>query len=153
PAELAPQFPLIGETIRAFGIPLLEVPGWEADDVIASVVEAAASRDMDVCVVSNDKDVRQLINPRVSIYHVRKDQFMSEAELLADWGIRPDQVIDFQALVGDSVDNVPGVPLIGPKKASALLQQFGTLEGVLAHADQAPGAKLRENLKTFAEQA
>src|SRR5262249_5944961 len=68
-------------------------------------------------------------------------------------GIRPDQVIDFQALVGDSVDNVPGVPLVGPKKAGALLAQFGTLEEVLAHADEAPGAKLRENLKAFAEQA
>lgn len=153
PPELKPQFPMIGETLRAFGIPVLEVPGWEADDVIASVVEAAVSRDMDVCIVSNDKDVRQLISPRVRIYHVRKDQFMSEAELLADWGIRPDQVIDFQSLVGDSVDNVPGVPLIGPKKAAALLQQFGTLEEVLANAEKAPGAKLRENLKAFADQA
>lgn len=153
PPELKPQFPMISETIRAFGIPLLEVSGWEADDVIASVVESAVRRDMDVCIVSNDKDVRQLLGPRVRIYHVRKDQYLTEAELLADWGIRPEQVIDFQSLVGDSVDNVPGVPLIGPKKASALLQQFGTLEEVLAHADQAPGAKLRENLKTFAEQA
>jgi DNA polymerase-1 len=153
PPELKPQFPMIGETIRAFGIPLLEVAGWEADDVIASVVQSALKRNMDVCIVSNDKDLRQLLSPRVKIYHVRKDQYLTEAELLADWGVRPDQVIDFQSLVGDSVDNVPGVPLIGPKKASALLQQFGTLEEVLAHADQAPGAKLRENLKTFAEQA
>ena len=99
-------------------------------------------RDMDVCIVTNDKDARQLLGPRVKIYHVRKNQYLDEAELLADWGVRPDQVIDFQSLVGDSVDNVPGVPLVGPKKASALLAQFQTLEGVLAHADEAPGAKL-----------
>src|SRR5262249_48241540 len=134
-------------------IPVVEVAGWEADDVIASAVEAARSRDMDVHIVSNDKDLRQLLGPRVKIYHVRKEQFMGEAELLADWGVRPDQVIDFQSLVGDSVDNVPGVPLIGPKKATTLLAQFGTLDEVLAHADEAPGAKLRENLKTYADQA
>jgi len=153
PEELRPQFPLITQTIEAFGIPVLEVAGWEADDVIATVVAAAADRDMDVCIVTNDKDARQLLGPRVRIYHVRKNQYLDEAELLSDWGIRPDQVVDFQSLVGDAVDNVPGVPLVGPKKASALLSQFQTLEGVLEHADEAPGAKLRENLKTYAEQA
>ena len=153
PEELRPQFPLITETIAAFGIPVFEVPGWEADDVIATVATAAASRGMNVCIVTNDKDARQLLGPRVKIYLVRKDQYLDETGLLADWGIRPDQAIDFQALVGDSVDNVPGVPLVGPKKAGALLAQFGTLEEVLAHADEAPGAKLRENLKSFADQA
>ncbi|MFN0052445.1 MAG: DNA polymerase I [Planctomycetales bacterium] len=153
PEALRPQFAMVDQTIRAFGIPILQVPGWEADDVIASVVQGAQGRDMDVCIVSNDKDLRQLLGPRVRIYQVRKDQFLTEAELLADWGVRPDQVIDFQSLVGDAVDNVPGVPLIGPKKATALIQQFGTLEDILARADEAPGAKLRENLKVFAEQA
>lgn len=153
PQELRPQIPLIVETIRSFGIPLIEHPGWEADDIIATAVEQAASRDMDVAIVTNDKDARQLLSPRVRLYNVRKDQYLGEPELLADWGIRPDQVVDFQSLVGDSVDNVPGVPLVGPKKAGALIQQFGTLEEVLAHADEAPGAKLRENLKQFADQA
>jgi DNA polymerase-1 len=153
PEELAPQFPMIARTIAAFGIPVLEVPGWEADDVIATVVAAAGQRDMDVCIVTNDKDARQLIGPRVKIYLVRKDQLLDEAGLREDWGIRPDQVVDFQSLVGDSVDNVPGIPLIGPKKAGALLAQYGTLEEVLAHADEAPGAKMRENLKAFADQA
>lgn len=153
PEELRPQFPLIVQTIAAFGIPVLEVAGWEADDVIATVVAQAEQRDMDVCIVTNDKDARQLLGPRVKIYHVRKNQYLSEAELLADWGVRPDQVIDFQSLVGDAVDNVPGVPLVGPKKAGALLSQFQTLEGVLEHADEAPGAKLRKNLKAFADQA
>src|SRR5260370_331772 len=153
PEELRPQFPFIARTIAAFGIPVLEVAGWEADDVIATVAEQSAVRDMDVCIVTNDKDARQLLGPRVKIYHVRKNQYLDEEMLLSDWGVRPDQVIDFQSLVGDSVDNVPGVPLVGPKKAGALLAQFGNLEGVLAHADEAPGAKLRENLKAFADQA
>src|SRR4029077_6815518 len=145
-------FPFISRTIAAFGIPVLEVAGWEADDVIATVAEQAAGRDMDVCIVTNDKDARQLLGPRVKIYYVRKNQYLDEALLLADWGVRPDQVIDFQSLVGAGVRNLPGVSLGGPKKAGALLAQFGDLEGVLAHADQAPGAKLRENLKAFADQ-
>lgn len=153
PDALRPQVPMICETIEAFGIPLIQHAGWEADDVIATVVAQSASRDMEINIVSNDKDLRQLLGPRVRIYQVRKGTYYAEQELLADWGVRPDQVVDYQALVGDSVDNIPGVPLIGPKKASALLQQFSTLEGVLQNADQAPGAKLRENLKTFAEQA
>ncbi len=153
PEELKPQIPLIREVIEGFGIPLIEHDGWEADDVIATVVEQATHRDIDVIIVTNDKDARQLLGPRVRIYLVRKDSYLDAAGLLDDWGVRPDQVVDFQALVGDSVDNVPGVPLIGPKKATALLQQFGTLDGVLANADAAPGAKLRENLKQFADQA
>jgi DNA polymerase-1 len=153
PPDLVPQIPLTVDVIQAFGIPVIEMAGWEADDVIATVVTQAVERGLDVAIVTGDKDARQLLGPRVRIYFVRKDQFFDEAALLADWGIRPDQAIDFQSLVGDTVDNVPGVPLVGPKKASALLQQFGTLEEVLAHADEAPGAKLRENLQTFAEQA
>src|SRR5207245_9156585 len=100
PEELRPQFPLIGQTIAAFGIPVLEAAGWEADDVIATVAVAAENRGMDVCIVTNDKDARQLVSPRVKIYYVRKDQFLGEAELLADWGIRPEQVVAFQVLVG-----------------------------------------------------
>lgn len=153
PESLQPQVPMVAEIIEAFGLLAIEVPQWEADDVIATVVEQAASRDMEVNIVTNDKDARQLLGPKVKIYHVRKNQYLTEQELLDDWGVRPDQVIDFQSLVGDPVDNVPGVPLIGPKKATALLQQFGTLDEVLAHADQAPGAKLRENLKLFADKA
>lgn len=153
PEGLVPQFSMVREMITSFGIPLLEIPGWEADDVIATLVHQAEARGMDVCIVSNDKDLRQLLSPQVKIYHVRKDLYLNADDLMADWGVRPDQVIDFQSLVGDAVDNVPGVPLVGPKKASALLKQWGTLDEVLAHADEAPGAKLKENLKAFADQA
>ncbi|MEZ6072364.1 MAG: 5'-3' exonuclease H3TH domain-containing protein [Pirellulales bacterium] len=89
-------------------------------------------------VVTGDKDCRQLITDRVSIYNVRKDQMYGEAELAEDWGIRPNQVVDFQALVGDSVDNVPGVPLIGPKLAREL-GDYETLDAVLDHADEVKG--------------
>ncbi|MCA9080345.1 MAG: DNA polymerase I, partial [Planctomycetaceae bacterium] len=153
PDDLRPQIPLIFEVVDGYRIPIISCPGWEADDVIATLARKAEAAGMEVRIVTSDKDARQLITPKVKIYSIRKKQFLDEQGLLEDWGVRPDQVIDFQSLVGDSVDNVPGVPLVGPKKASALLQQFGTLEEVLANADQAPGKKLSENLKTYADQA
>ena len=153
PADLVPQIPRIFEVIEAFNIPCIRHDGWEADDVIATLARQASEAGMEVRIVTSDKDARQLISPRVQIYNPRKNTFMTEKELAADWGIRPDQVIDFQSLVGDKVDNVPGIPLVGPKKAQALLEEFGTLEEVLANADKARGAKLQQNLREFADQA
>ena len=153
PADLAPQIPLIKQLLQGFRIPDLECPGWEADDVIATVTQQAVSRGMDVVIVSTDKDNRQLLRPEVRMWNCRKNEFFTEASLLADWGIRPDQVVDFQSLVGDAVDNVPGVPKVGPKTAKTLLDQFGCLEEILSHASEAPGKKLQENLVQFAEQA
>jgi DNA polymerase-1 len=153
PDDLRPQIPLILDVIAGYNIPIVSAPGWEADDVIATLATKAAADGMDVRIVSSDKDLRQLIGPRVKLYSIRKRQFYDESELQQEWGIRPDQVIDFQSLVGDSVDNVPGVPGVGPKRASELLHHFGTLDGVLANADKAPGKKLAENLKTYADQA
>ena len=153
PDDLVPQVPMILQVLDGYRIQHLEHAGWEADDVIATLTRQAVERGLEVRIVTSDKDVRQLIGPRVQMYNARKNLFLDEAHLQKEWGIRPDQVVDFQALVGDSVDNIPGVPLVGPKKAQALLEKFGTLEGVLAHADEAPGAKLRQNLKEFAEQA
>jgi len=153
PDELRPQIPLIVEVIKGFGIPVIGLEGWEADDILATLARRAEAEGIQANIVTGDKDARQLISPLVRLYNVRKDKFMDEPDLIADWGVRPYQVVDFQALVGDKVDNVPGVPLVGPKKASALLNKFGTLEDVLARADEAPGKKLQENLKTYAEQA
>jgi DNA polymerase I len=153
PDELRPQIPIIVEVIKGFGIPVIGIEGWEADDILATLARRSEAAGIQANIVTGDKDARQLISPLVRLYNVRKDKFMDEPDLIADWGVRPDQVVDFQALVGDKVDNVPGVPLVGPKKASALLNQFGTLEEVLANADKAPGRKLQENLKTYAEQA
>ena len=153
PEDLRPQIPLLIETVEAFGIPVVHCDGWEADDVIATLTRQGVARGHQVRIVTSDKDARQLLGPQVQILNLRKNTYLDEAALLADWGVRPDQVVDFQALVGDAVDNVPGVPLVGPKKASALLKDYETLEGVLANADKAPGAKLKENLKVFADQA
>ena len=153
PEDLRPQIPLLVEVIEAFQIPIVQSSGWEADDVIATLTRQAVARGLDVRIVTSDKDARQLLGPQVKMYNLRKNLYLDESALLADWGVRPDQVVDFQSLVGDAVDNVPGVPLVGPKKAAALLQQFQTLEGVLQNADLAPGAKLKENLKRFADQA
>ncbi|MGD9854819.1 MAG: DNA polymerase I [Planctomycetaceae bacterium] len=153
PDDLRPQIPMILDVIEGYNIPIIHHPGWEADDVIATLARQAAEDGMEVRIVSNDKDLRQLLGPQVQIYNIRKRQFQDEEFLKKEWGIRPDQVIDFQSLVGDSVDNVPGVPLVGPKKATDLLEKFGTLDDVLANAHQAPGKKLAENLKTYADQA
>ena len=153
PDELRPQIPVIVEVIKGFGIPVIGLEGWEADDILATLARRCEAAGIQANIVTSDKDARQLISPLVRLYNVRKNTFLDEPDLIADWGVRPDQVVDFQALVGDKVDNVPGVPLVGPKKASALLNEFGTLEDVLANADKAPGKKLQENLKTYAEQA
>lgn len=153
PEDLRPQIPLIKELLEGFRIPSLEMAGWEADDVIATVTSQAVANGLDVVIVSTDKDARQLLGPQVRMLNCRKNTFLDEAGLMEDWGVRPDQVVDFQSLVGDSVDNVPGVPKVGPKTAKTLIEQFGTLEEVLANADKAPGKKLAENLVQFADQA
>lgn len=153
PEDLSPQIPLIRQVLEGFRIPVIEHAGWEADDVIATLTARSVERGLDVIIVSTDKDTRQLLGPQVRLFNCRRNTFMDEAGLMDDWGVRPDQVVDFQALVGDSVDNVPGVPKVGPKTARGLIEQFGTLDNILANAGKAPGRKLSENLVTFADQA
>ncbi len=153
PTELASQLPKIEEVVRAFGIPFLAVPGFEADDVLATVARLCHEAGATCRLVTGDKDCRQLITENVAIYNIRKDLVYDEVALTSDWGIKPNQVVDFQALVGDKVDNVPGVPLIGPKIAKELLEQFGTLEEVLDNADQVKGAKRKQNLQEGRELA
>jgi DNA polymerase I len=146
PADLQLQMAPIRRMVDALGIPVLELPGYEADDVLATVARRAERAGFDCVLVTSDKDCRQLISERIRMYNIRKDQVLDAAGLQAVWGIRPDQVVDFQALVGDSVDNIPGVQLIGPKIASELLAKYGTLEGVLEHASEVSGDKRRANL-------
>lgn len=153
PEDLRPQIPLIKELLEGFRIPVLQSEGWEADDVIATATAAASARGIEVVIVTTDKDARQLLSPTVRMLNCRKNTFFDGAALMEDWGVRPDQVVDFQSLVGDSVDNVPGVPKVGPKTARTLLETYGTLDHVLANADRVPGKKLQENLITFADQA
>ena len=153
PEDLRPQIPLIKELLEGFRIPVLQFDGWEADDVIATVTTEASARGLEVVIVTTDKDARQLLSPTVRMLNCRKNTYFDGAALMDDWGVRPDQVVDFQSLVGDSVDNVPGVPKVGPKTAKTLLETFGNLDHILANANKAQGKKLQENLTAFADQA
>ena len=153
PDDLVPQIGLIRSLIEALGVPALGVESFEADDVLATVARLAEELGARCVLVTGDKDCRQLITDRVAVYNIRKDQVFDAEALAADWGIRPDQVVDFQALVGDPVDNVPGVPLVGPKLARQLLEKYGTLEEVLDHADEVSGVKRRQNLIEGRQQA
>ncbi len=146
PDELRSQIPKIRAVVEAFGIPVLSVPNFEADDVLATIARLCDERGVTCHLVSGDKDCRQLLTRHVSILNIRKNELYTAETLLQDWGVRPEQVIDFQALVGDSVDRVPGVPGIGPKTATELLSRFETLEGVLANAPLAKGARTQKAL-------
>lgn len=153
PSELIPQFPKIRQVVEALAIPILELPGYEADDLLATVARLTAEQGGQCYLVSADKDCRQLLGDRVAIYNIRKNALYDAQALADDWGVRPEQVIDFQSLVGDSVDNVPGVPGIGPKTASELLASYGTLEAVLDRAGEIKAAKRRQALLDHREQA
>ncbi|NOY43529.1 MAG: DNA polymerase I [Planctomycetes bacterium] len=153
PEDLVSQIPKIRETLAALGIPVISTPGYEADDVLATVSKLVDQLEANCLIVTGDKDCRQLITDRVSLYNIRKNSVYDATNLEADWGIRPDQVVDFQALVGDKVDNVPGVPMIGPKAAKELLEKYNDLDSVLAHADEVAGAKRRQNLLEYRDDA
>lgn len=145
--DLLMQIPTVYSVLEAMNLPILAIPGWEADDIMATVATAAAARGIDVTLCTSDKDCRQIIGERVRMLNMRKKTVMDPAALLADWGVRPDQVVDFQTLVGDTVDNVKGVQGVGEKTAAKLLQQYDTLENLIAHVDEIKQAKLRENIK------
>ncbi len=141
PEELVGQIPKIERVLQALGIPILTYQGYEADDVLATLARLCDEAGANCFIVTGDKDCRQLITDRVAVYNIRKNQVFDAAALREEWGVGPDQVIDFQALVGDKVDNVPGVPGIGPKTAQQLLETYGTLDNLLEHAAEVPGAK------------
>ncbi len=153
PEDLRPQIGSIRRVLEAMRIPVLASPKFEADDILATVARLVDERGGECFIVSGDKDCRQLITERVKVFNIRKNQVFDAAALLTDWGIRPDQVVDYQALVGDSVDNVPGVPLIGPKLARDLLQKFESLDNLLEHIDEVAGKKRQENLREHRHQA
>ncbi|QEL20326.1 DNA polymerase I [Limnoglobus roseus] len=147
PDDLLLQEPLIHEVLTAFRIPILFCPGFEADDAMATIAATAAERGCEVFLCTADKDCRQLLSDKVKILNLRKDEILDAAGLHAIWGVRPNQVIDFQSLVGDAVDNIPGVPGVGPKTATKWLQQYDTLDNLIAHADELGGPKVKEAFK------
>lgn len=152
PADLIGQFALIEQLIQAMGLPLLSVAGFEADDLIATVASKAQELGIGCHICTSDKDCRQLLSPNTFLFNLRKGTTFGVPELMTDWGVRPDQVVDLQAMVGDSVDNVPGVPGIGYKTGAKLLQDFGTLEGVIENISKVPGAKKQEAFRASIEQ-
>ncbi|MDP9423102.1 MAG: DNA polymerase I [Pseudomonadota bacterium] len=154
PEDLVPQFPLIRTATRAFSIPCLEENGLEADDIIACYTYAAVRAGWKVTIVSSDKDLMQLIEDgKVDMLDTMNDRRIGVTEVLEKFGVGPEKVGDVLALMGDSVDNVPGVPGVGPKTATQLIQQFGDLETVLASTDQISKPKLKQNLIEHAEMA
>jgi len=154
PEDLVPQFPLIRVATRAFSIPCIEEAGLEADDIIACYVTAAKAAGWRVTIVSSDKDLMQLVEDgSVDMLDTMNDRRIDEAHVIDKFGVGPEKVGDVLALMGDSVDNVPGVPGIGPKTATQLIQAFGDLETVLASTDQITKPKLKQSLIEFADDA
>jgi DNA polymerase-1 len=153
PDDLAPQFGYIREATRAFNVPVVEQEGFEADDLIATYAKSALADGGEVVIVSSDKDLMQLVRPGVTMFDPMKSRKIDEPEVFEKFGVAPDKVVDVQALAGDSVDNVPGVPGIGVKTAALLINEFGDLETLLARASEIKQNKRRENLIAFADQA
>src|SRR5476651_2037073 len=145
PDDLIPQFPLIREAVRAFDLPCLEQAGFEADDLIATYVRIACERGATATIVSSDKDLMQLVTDCVTMYDTMKDRRLGIAEVIEKFGVPPEKVVEVQALIGDSVDNVPGVPGVGPKAASTLIAELGSLDRILS-AEKHP-EKIEEELK------
>jgi DNA polymerase I len=153
PDDLRPQFGLIRHATEAFNVPSLEQSGFEADDLIATYAREAAASGASVTIVSSDKDLMQLVGPHVAMLDTMKDKRIGEAEVIERFGVPPGKVVEVQALAGDSVDNVPGVPGIGVKTAAQLIVEYGDVETLLARAGEIKQPKRRESLQIHAEQA
>jgi len=153
PEDLIPQFGLIRQATRAFDLPCIEMEGFEADDLIATYARLASEAGGDTTIVSSDKDLMQLVGPSVRMYDPMKDREINIPEVVEKWGVPPEKMIDLQALTGDSVDNVPGVPGIGPKTAALLLEQFGDLDTLLARATEIKQDKRRQAIIDNADKA
>ena len=153
PADLRPQFSLIRQATKAFNVSCIEMQNFEADDLIATYTKQAVAAGATVRIVTSDKDLMQLVQPGVVLFDTMKDKEISDPEVLEKFGVTPDKVVDVQALSGDSVDNVPGVPGIGLKTGAELINTYGNLENLLERAGEIKQNKRRENLIAFAEQA
>ncbi|HMF67718.1 MAG TPA: DNA polymerase I, partial [Phyllobacterium sp.] len=153
PEDLIPQFGLIRQATKAFNLPCIEKEGYEADDLIATYARMAEEVGAEVTIISSDKDLMQLITPLVSMYDSMKDKQIGIPDVIEKWGVPPEKMIDLQAMTGDSTDNVPGIPGIGPKTAAQLLEEFGDLDTLLARAGEIKQQKRRENIIQYAEQA
>ncbi len=158
PDEMVPQLAWIRQAVEALGIAFLQVPRYEADDIIGTLATKAAAEGKDVWIVSGDKDMLQLVSDKVRLYNAMKagrsePELVGVAETIEKFGVPPPQVVDVLGLMGDSSDNVPGVPNVGPKTAVKLVLEYGSLEGALEHAAEVKQKRVRERLLEFADQA
>ncbi|MEA3545754.1 MAG: DNA polymerase I, partial [Thermodesulfobacteriota bacterium] len=153
PEDLVPQISLIKDIVRAFNLPALELSGYEADDIIATLAKRYAAQGLAVTVVTGDKDLMQVVGERVRLLDTMKKKVSGRDEVIERFGVPPEQVLEILGLAGDSSDNIPGVPGIGEKTASSLIREFGTIENLLVNIDQVKGKKRQENLREFADQA
>ncbi len=156
PDDLRTQFPIVREIAQLMGISIVELEGFEADDVIGTLVQKAKAQDVDTMIVSGDLDGLQLVNDHVRLLTTRMGVaatvIYDEARVMERYGLRPDQMLDYKALKGDTSDNIPGVPGVGEKTAVQLLQQFGTLDEIYNRLDEVKG-KLRDRLAEHRESA
>src|SRR5829696_9738778 len=153
PEDLQSQMPWIRRVLEAFRIPILELSGYEADDVLGSLSCRAAEAGYDVVLVSADKDLMQLVEPHVSLFHTGRTKLYGPKDVEEDFGVPPQKVADVLALMGDSIDNIPGVPGIGEKGAKALIREHGSLEELLSRAGEISRKTYREGLVAHQEQA
>jgi DNA polymerase-1 len=153
PPELIPQFDLIREATEAYHIPWFAEEGYEADDLIATFAEFGKKNQFEVIIVSSDKDLMQLVTQDVTLFDHFKNVFITPNQVIEKYGVPPEKMIEIQSLMGDSSDNVPGVPKIGPKTAAELILQFGSLEHLLENLDKIPQKGRRENLIEHQEMA
>ena len=152
PEELAAQVGPLHELVRALGLPLLQVTGVEADDVIGTLAAGAAEQGMETVISTGDKDMAQLVGPHVTLVNTMSGTTLDRAGVEEKFGVPPERIIDYLALTGDSSDNIPGVPRVGPKTAARWLRTYGTLDGVIAHASEIKGKvgeSLRDHLDTL----
>jgi DNA polymerase-1 len=153
PPDLHQQMKRVEEIVRALGIPVLVHAGVEADDIIATAVSQARERGLRTVIVSSDKDLLTLVGPDVVLWDTMRDRVLGPDEVTARFGVRVDQMTDLLALMGDSSDNIPGVPSVGPKTAADLLNEYGSIEGIYARLGEVKRKKLRETLEANREQA
>src|SRR5436189_3124106 len=154
PDELAEQIPMVHAACEALGVPILTSQRYEADDVIGTLAEKAAAAGFEVVIVTGDKDFFQLVRDGIKVYNPKEEGTWYDAAGVKDkFGVEPGQVVDVLALMGDTIDNIKGVPGIGEKGARDLIAKYGDLETLLAHADEIPNKRQREGLQHHAEDA
>ena len=146
PADLKSQFPILIEACRAFGVPIIETVGYEAEDIIATIATKLSQQNYEVRIIASDKDLMQLIDKNIYLFDPIKSKVIKEKEVLEKYGVAPHQMVSLQTLMGDSTDNIPGIQGVGPKTAAKLLNQFQSLENIYNEIENVTPPKLREKL-------